>query len=389
MKIIIAPDSFKGSLSAVEVSEAIAQGVKKIYPNAVVEKVPMADGGEGTVECLVNATHGKIYEQEVLGPLAEPVLATFGILGDKSTAVIEMAAASGLPLVPLEKRDPLITTTYGTGQLIKYALDYGCRKMIVGIGGSATNDGGAGMVQALGVHLLDDNGKEIKFGGAELYRLKKIDISEIDKRIREASFLVASDVQNPLCGPTGASHIFGPQKGATEEMVKILDYSLSHFADIIKLDLGKDIKGIPGAGAAGGLGAGLIAFLDAELKPGIEIVIETVQLEQKLKDANLVITGEGEINISTIYGKTPVGVAKIAKKYHIPVVSVSALIDKSGLIVKEYGIDYVIKPEDPPLAMEFTKLKKMEVLSKTVAQFLRKHDGKFLTQGEQNNKEVK
>ena len=374
MKIVIAPDSFKGSLSAVEVSDAIAQGVKRVYSNAVIEKVPMADGGEGTVECLVNATHGKIYEQEVLGPLGEPVLATFGILGDKSTAVIEMAAASGLPLVPLEKRNPLITTTYGTGQLTKSALDHGCRKMIVGIGGSATNDGGAGMLQALGIHLLDDNDKEIKFGGAQLFRLNKIDISEIDERIREANFLVASDVQNPLCGPTGASHIFGPQKGATEEMTKILDDALSNFADIIKRDLGKDIKDIPGAGAAGGLGAGLMAFLDAELKPGIEIMIETVQLEQKLKDTDLVITGEGEINLSTIYGKTPVGVAKIAKKYHIPVVSVSALIDKSGLIVKEYGIDYLIKPENPSLAMEFTKLEKMEILTSTIAEFFVKND---------------
>jgi glycerate kinase len=374
MKIIIAPDSFKGSLSAAEVSDAIAQGVRQIYPDALVEKVPMADGGEGTVECLVNATQGKIYEQEVLGPLGEPVLATFGILGDKSTAVIEMAAASGLPLVPPEKRNPLITTTYGTGQLIKYALDYGCRKMIIGIGGSATNDGGAGMVQALGVHLLDDNGKEIEFGGVQLSRLNKIDTSEMDKRIKEANFLVASDVQNPLCGPTGASHIFGPQKGASKKMVKILDDALSHFADIIKRDLSKDIRGIPGAGAAGGLGAGLMAFLNAELKPGIELVIEAVQLEQKLKDADLVITGEGEISLSTIYGKTPVGVAKIAKKYYIPVVSVSALIDKSGLIVKEYGIDYLIKPENPSLAMEFSKSKKIEILSKTVAEFLEKHD---------------
>jgi glycerate kinase len=302
------------------------------------------------------------------------VLATFGILGDKSTAVIEMAAASGLPLVPPEKRNPLITTTYGTGQLIKYALDYGCRKMIIGIGGSATNDGGAGMVQALGVHLLDDNGKEIEFGGVQLSRLNKIDTSEMDKRIKEANFLVASDVQNPLCGPTGASHIFGPQKGASKKMVKILDDALSHFADIIKRDLSKDIRGIPGAGAAGGLGAGLMAFLNAELKPGIELVIEAVQLEQKLKDADLVITGEGEISLSTIYGKTPVGVAKIAKKYYIPVVSVSALIDKSGLIVKEYGIDYLIKPENPSLAMEFSKSKKIEILSKTVTEFLEKHD---------------
>ncbi len=372
MKIIIAPDSFKGSLSAIEVSEAIAQGVKQAYPDAIIEKVPMADGGEGTVECLVNATHGQIYQQEVIGPLEETVLAGFGILGDEITAVIEMASASGLPLVPPEKKNPLITTTFGTGQLIKAALDYKCRKMIIGIGGSATNDGGAGMVQALGIRLLDKNGHELGFGGAQLSRLDQIDISQIDERIEKTKFLVASDVQNPLCGPTGASNIYGPQKGATKEMIKILDHSLSHFADIIKRDLGKDIKDIPGAGAAGGLGAGLIAFLDAELKPGIDIVINTVNLAERMKGADLVITGEGEINGSTIYGKTPVGVAKIAKNYHIPVISISALIDKSGWIVKDYGIDYLIKPENPPLNMEYSKSRKMELLAKTIAQFLQR-----------------
>lgn len=374
MKIIIAPDSFKGSLSAIEVSEAIAQGVKQAYPDAIIEKVPMADGGEGTVECLVNATHGQIYQQEVIGPLEETVLAGFGILGDEITAVIEMASASGLPLVPPEKKNPLITTTFGTGQLIKAALDYKCRKMIIGIGGSATNDGGAGMVQALGIRLLDKNGHELGFGGAQLSLLDQIDISQIDERIEKTKFLVASDVQNPLCGPTGASNIYGPQKGATKEMIKILDHSLSHFADIIKRDLGKDIKDIPGAGAAGGLGAGLIAFLDAELKPGIDIVINTVNLAERMKGADLVITGEGEINGSTIYGKTPVGVAKIAKNYHIPVISISALIDKSGWIVKDYGIDYLIKPENPPLNMEYSKSRKMELLAKTIGQFLQETD---------------
>lgn len=373
MKIIVAPDSFKGSLTAIEVTEAIAEGVKRGYPEALVEKVPMADGGEGTVECLVNATGGKLYQREVIGPLGEPIMAEFGILGDEITAVLEMASASGLPLVPPEKRNPLITTTYGTGQLIKLALDYKCRKMIIGIGGSATNDGGAGMVQALGIKLLDKNEQELGFGGGELSRLNRIDISQIDQRIRKTEFLVASDVQNPLCGPTGASAIYGPQKGATEDMVRVLDEALLHFASVIKHDLGKKVKDIPGAGAAGGLGAGLIAFLGAELKPGIDIVISTVQLEEKMKDADLVITGEGEINESTIYGKTPVGVAKIAKKYHIPVVSISALINNSGLIVKEYGIDYLIKPENPPLNMEYPKSKKIQILTNTIAEFLLKN----------------
>jgi len=377
MKIVIAPDSFKGSLTAIEVSDAIEIGVKKAFPDSLVEKIPMADGGEGTVQCLVNATQGKLYDKEVVGPLGETVVASFGILGDQTTASIEMASASGLPLVPPDRKNPMITTTYGTGQLIKAALDHGCQKMIIGIGGSATNDGGAGMLQALGVQLLDKSGKEIGFGGEQLTKLAQIDISKIDPRIRDVKILVASDVQNPLCGDTGASRIYGPQKGATEEMIIALDAALSHYADIIKQDLGKNIKNIPGAGAAGGLGAGLIAFLDAELKPGIDIVINTVQLERIVQDADLVITGEGEINGSTIYGKTPIGVARVAKKFQIPVLSVSALIDDSGWIVKEHGIDYLIKPENPTMEIEFPQSRKIDLLSNTVLDFLRKN-GSFL-----------
>jgi len=377
MKIVIAPDSFKGSLTAIEVSDAIEIGVKKAFPDSLVEKIPMADGGEGTVQCLVNATQGKLYDKEVVGPLGETVVASFGILGDQTTASIEMASASGLPLVPPDRKNPMITTTYGTGQLIKAALDHGCQKMIIGIGGSATNDGGAGMLQALGVQLLDKSGKEIGFGGEQLTKLAQIDISKIDPRIRDVKILVASDVQNPLCGDTGASRIYGPQKGATEEMIIALDAALSHYADIIKQDLGKNIKNIPGAGAAGGLGAGLIAFLDAELKPGIDIVINTVQLERIVQDADLVITGEGEINGSTIYGKTPIGVARVAKKFQIPVLSVSALIDDSGWIVKEHGIDYLIKPENPTMEIEFPQSRKIDLLANTVSDFLRKN-GSFL-----------
>ena len=374
MKIVIAPDSFKSSLTAIEVSDALEKGVKKAYPNAQIEKIPMADGGEGTVQCLVNATQGKIYQKEVIGPLGEQVISSFGVLGDQNAAAIEMASASGLPLVPPEKKNPLITTTFGTGQLIKAALDHGCSTMIIGIGGSATNDGGAGMVQALGAYLLDNNEKEIGFGGSQLAKLNRIDISNMDERISKTKILVASDVQNPLCGPTGASRIYGPQKGATEEMIVTLDNALSHFADIINRDLGKDIKDIPGAGAAGGLGAGLIAFLNAELKPGIDIVINTVRLEEIVQDADLVITGEGEINGSTIYGKTPIGVARVAKKYQIPVVSVSALIDDSGWIVKEHGIDYLIKPENPTMEIEFPKSRKIELLANTISDFLRNNN---------------
>jgi len=239
MKIVIAPDSFKGSLTSVEVSDAIEQGIKEIFPQAEIVKIPMADGGDGTVKCLVNATGGEILKEKVTGPLGDEVLASYGILGDKKTAVIEMAEASGLTLVPEDRRNPLITTTYGTGQLIKFALDQGCRRMIIGIGGSATNDGGAGMVQALGVKLSDKDGEEIGFGGGELKKVFRIDTKYLDNRLSETKVLVASDVSNPLCGPKGASRVYGPQKGATPEIIEELDESLAHFAKIVKKDLNR------------------------------------------------------------------------------------------------------------------------------------------------------
>lgn len=372
MKIIVAPDSFKGSLTAVEVSDAIEQGIREIFLEAEIVKIPMADGGDGTVQCLVNATGGEILRKKVTGPLGDEVLASYGILGDKKTAVIEMAEASGLTLVPENKRNPLITTTYGTGQLIKAALDQGCRKMIIGIGGSATNDGGAGMVQALGVKLLDREGKEIGFGGGELRKIFRIDTKYLDNRLSETEVLIASDVSNPLCGPKGAARIYGPQKGATPEIIKQLDESLAHFAEVIKRDLHKDIKDIPGAGAAGGLGAGLIAFLDAELKPGIEIIIEIVKLEQAIKDADLVITGEGKIDSQTIYGKAPIGVAKIAKKYNIPVIAVAAIIGDDADIVHQYGISTLLKISEPPIGLAEPKPKKVQLIKKCIKQFLEK-----------------
>jgi len=372
MKIIVAPDSFKGSLTAVEVSDAIGQGVREIFPEAEIVKIPMADGGDGTVQCLVNATGGEILREKVKDPLGNEVLASYGILGDKKTAVIEMAEASGLTLVPENKRNPLITTTYGTGQLIKAALDQGCRKMIIGIGGSATNDGGAGMVQALGVKLLDKDEEEVGFGGGELKNITKIDINYMDERLSNTKVLVASDVSNPLCGPKGASWIYGPQKGATPEIIEELDESLAHFAEIVKRDLNKDVKDIPGAGAAGGLGASLMAFLNAELKPGIDIVIEIVKLEQAIKDADLVITGEGKIDSQTIYGKAPIGVAKIAKKYNIPVIAVAAIIGDDADIVHQYGIDNLIKVSEPPMSLTEPKSKKVRLIKKSVAQFLKR-----------------
>jgi len=377
MKIVVAPDSFKGSLTAVEVSDAIEQGVREIFPEAKIVKIPMADGGDGTVQCLVNATGGEIIRKKVTDPLGNEVLASYGILGDKRTAVIEMAEASGLTLVPENKRDPLITTTYGTGQLIKSALDQGCRKMIIGIGGSATNDGGAGMVQTLGVKLLDKDGEEIGFGGGELKKVFRIDTKYLDNRLSETKVLIASDVSNPLCGSKGAARIYGPQKGATPEIIEELDESLGHFAEIIKRDLNKDIKDIPGAGAAGGLGASLMAFLNAELRPGIEIIIEIVKLEQTIKDADLVITGEGKIDSQTIYGKAPIGVAKIAKKYDIPVIAVAAIIGDDADIVHQHGIDNLIKVSEPPMSLTEPKSKKVWLIKKSIKQFLERKKEAF------------
>lgn len=349
MKIIIAPDSFKGNLSALEVAKLIEKGIRRVYPKVKIVKVPMADGGEGTVRSLVDATKGRIIRKEVTGPLSRKVKASYGILGDGKTAIIEMASASGLPLVPKSKRNPLLTTTYGTGELIKAALDRGCRKIIVGIGGSATVDGGAGMAQALGVRLLDKKGREIGFGGGALQNLEKIDISKLDGRIRKIKVLVASDVDNPLTGPKGAARVYAPQKGASPSMVKRLEKNLKRYASIIKRDLKKDIKNISGTGAAGGLGAGLIAFLDAKIRLGVNIVIETVRLEKHLKDADLVITGEGKMDSQTIYGKTPIGVAKLAKRYNIPIVAVVGEVGKGVEKVYKHGIDGIMTTTPYPM----------------------------------------
>lgn len=351
MKIVIAPDSFKESLSALQVANAIEKGFRDIFPEAEYVKIPMADGGEGTVQALVDATGGKIVEKQVTGPLGEPVNAFFGLLGDGKTAVIEMAAASGLHLVPHKKRNPLIATTRGTGELIRAALDYGVTHMIIGIGGSATNDGGAGMVQALGGRLLDGDGQELAFGGGSLSRLAKIDISQLDPRLKHVRVEVACDVDNPLTGPQGASAVFGPQKGATPDMVRQLDENLQRYAEVIEQTLGKQVN-VPGAGAAGGLGAGLLAFLDAELKRGIDIVLEAVQFDRKVAGASLVITGEGRIDGQTIYGKTPVGVAKAAKKHRVPVIALAGSLSDDSDIVLQHGIDalYSIVPGVIPLS---------------------------------------
>jgi glycerate 2-kinase len=351
MKIVIAPDSFKGSVTALQAAEAIESGLRRVFPDAQIDSVPMADGGEGTVQSLVDATGGQIFTERVSDPLGTDVEAKYGVLGDGVTAVIEMAAASGLTLVPRDKRNPLVTTTYGTGQLIRAALDRGCRKLIIGIGGSATNDGGAGMAQALGARLLNAAGEPISSGGRGLTELETIDISELDPRIAETTTVVACDVNNPLTGPRGASHVYGPQKGATPEMVKALDANLARYDKILQRDLGVSVGNVPGAGAAGGLGAGLMAFLNAELKSGVEIVINAVQLEKRLSGADLVITGEGQINFQTVFGKTPVGVAKTAKLHGIPVIAIAGSIGEGADDVYAAGIDAIldIVPEPMPL----------------------------------------
>lgn len=352
MNIIIAPDSFKESLSSFEVAKAFESGFKEVIPEANFTKIPIADGGEGTVEALVMATGGQIISTNVIGPLGNEVESFYGVCGDGKTVVIEMAASSGLDLVPKELRNPLVTTSFGTGQLIKTALDEGFRKFIIGIGGSATNDAGAGMLQALGVKLLDNNGEEIGYGGGSLAKLSTIDLSELDSRINESTIDVACDVTNPLTGPTGASTVFGPQKGASPQMVEVLDKCLKHFANKVLSDLNKDFENDNGAGAAGGMGYALKGFLNAKLLPGVEIVIEQTNLRELVKDANLVITGEGRIDGQSIFGKAPVGIAKVAKENGVPVIAIAGSLGSDAKVVREHGINAVFSVVNGPCTLE-------------------------------------
>ncbi|EDK07257.1 TPA: glycerate kinase [Haemophilus influenzae] len=341
MKFVIAPDSFKESLTALEVATAIETGFKRVFPDADYVKLPMADGGEGTVQSLVDATQGKLIECEVTAPLGDKVKSFFGLSGDGKTAIIEMAAASGLHLVPTEKRNPLLTTSYGTGELIKLALDLGVESFILGIGGSATNDGGVGMLQALGMQCLDSQDKPIGFGGAELANIVKIDVQQLDPRLQQVHIEVACDVNNPLCGECGASAIFGPQKGATPEMVKQLDAALSHFAEIAERDCGKQIRDQAGAGADGGMGGGLLLLPSVQLKAGIQIVLDRLHLIDYVKDADVVITGEGRIDAQSIMGKTPIGVARTAKQFNKPVIAIAGCLREDYDVVFDHGIDAV------------------------------------------------
>ncbi|QUI24185.1 glycerate kinase [Vallitalea pronyensis] len=373
MNIFVAPDSFKGSVSAIRYCEIAKKAILNIYPEATIVTCPLADGGEGTVEALVHNTQGTIEHTNVTGPLGETVDAKYGILGDNITAVIEMASASGLPLVPDNQRNPLYTTTYGTGELIKAVLDKGCTKIILGIGGSATNDGGAGMLEALGFRLLDKHGTVIGRGAIGLKDLHTIDMSACDARLQNVEFLVACDVNNPLCGKQGASYIYGPQKGALQEDLPRLDSYLEHYAQMIQSELGKDVKDVPGAGAAGGLGAGLLAFMDASLQPGFDIIRDSISLDQYFHDYDfdLVITGEGEINYQTVHGKLPVGVATVAKKYHVPVIGVVGSIGKDAHLVYEKGIDTLFSIVDGPRDLTYAMEHGEELLYQTIERVMR------------------
>ncbi|TMC66583.1 MAG: glycerate kinase [Chloroflexota bacterium] len=344
MRIVIAPNAFKGSLSALEAATAIGEGIRNAVPDAELVLVPIADGGDGTVDALVAATQGERRTLRVRGPLGDPVDAEYGLIDGGSTAVIEMAKAAGLALVLKDKRDPRITTTYGVGELLQHAYDAGARHFVVGIGGSATNDGGAGMAQALGYHLLDERGLELPPGGLALKRLARIHVGGVHATWKQAEVEVACDVTNPLTGPRGASAVYGPQKGATPEMVAELDAALHHFAEIIRRDLGVDVEPLPGAGAAGGLGAGLVAFLGARLGPGAEMVMEALHLDERLTGAQLVITGEGRIDSQTArFGKGPAAVAHHAKNAGIPVVAIGGSIaDETELRLLFDGLEATV-----------------------------------------------
>lgn len=371
MKIVIAPDSFKESLSAEKVCQAVAQGIQKVHPKAKIISVPMADGGEGTMSAIVKSAQGKIKKCSVSAPLGNKLTALYGVIENGQTGIIEMAEASGLTLVPPQKRNPMVTNSYGTGEMVRDALSRGCKKIILTLGGVATNDAGVGMAQALGYRFIDRNGKEIPRGAKGLESLFKIDASKIHPQIRKAKFIAACDVKNPLCGAKGSAAVYGPQKGATSKMVKEIDAALRHFSKIVERDLGIKILNLKGAGAAGGAGAGAVAFLNAELKSGIEIVIDATKLEKKVRGADLVITGEGKIDGQTIFGKTVSGVAKVAKKFRIPVIAFCGKIGAGAEKVHSIGIDAIFSIANGPITYEESLKNAEKLLAQTAEEVMR------------------
>lgn len=371
MRILIAPNAFKGSISAYDAAKAIEEGIRRVMPDADCILLPIADGGDGTAEVLVHGTGGRFINAKVLNPLGRSIATTFALLSDGSTAMIEMANASGLRLITAAERNPLITTTYGTGQLMRAALNIGARKIIIGLGGSATVDGGAGMAQALGARLLDAQGEEIGYGGGSLTNLHAIDLSGLDPRLRECEIIAACDVDNPLVGEHGSAAVFGPQKGATPDMVTQLDANLAHFAHIIQRDLGVDVLRIPGGGAAGGIAAGLIAFCGARLYPGTDLVLDTMALDDHLQGVDLVITGEGRIDGQTAHGKAPVGVALRAKRYGIPVVALAGGIGDGAEALYAHGIDAVMPIVARPMPLEEAMQEARTLLRDTAERLIR------------------
>ncbi|KTT66007.1 glycerate kinase [Pseudomonas oryzihabitans] len=366
MKIVIAPDSFKESLSAAGVASALARGLRQALPQAELVERPLGDGGEGTLDAVLAASGGEVRQAQVTGPLGEPVKARWGWLAEQRTAFVEMASASGLELVPKARRDVLAATSRGTGELLRAALDAGAERLVLAIGGSATNDGGAGLLQALGVRLLDEQGQELVPGGAALAQLGRIELTDLHPRLAEVEMVIAADVDNPLCGPQGASHIFGPQKGASPDQVRQLDAALAHFATITAATLERDVREQPGAGAAGGVGFAALAFLQATFRPGIEVVAELVGLEAALQDADLALTGEGRLDGQTLRGKTPAGVLRLARRHGVPVVAVAGSLGDGYDALYDQGLTAAFSLVPGPLSLD-EALTQAEVLLERTA----------------------
>lgn len=352
MKIVVAPDSFKESLSATAVAKNIAIGIRKVLPEATLVEIPISDGGEGLLEALIEPLDGTLKNVYVKDPLMRNITAPYGILKDGKTAIIEMAMASGMELLNDDEKNPMVTSTFGTGLLIKDALDQGCTKIIIGLGGSATNDGGMGMIKALGGKFLDEQGNAIDEGGGAIENLKHIDISNLDKRLSNCEIIAACDVSNPLTGPNGSAMVFGAQKGANEEQQLQLDKNLILYAQTIKSDLGIEVNAIPGAGAAGGMGAAIAGFFNGKLVPGIDLIMDTLNLDEHIKDADWVITGEGKIDHQTINGKTVSGIAKMASKYSVPVIAIAGKVDSNLDELYNIGVTATFSIANQPMTLQ-------------------------------------
>jgi len=370
MKVVIAPDSFKGCLNALEVAFALRRGVQQVYPDCDIELIPMADGGEGTVEAILCAVRGETIKIQVTDPLGRSIEAMYALIDEGETALIEMASASGLTLLSLQERNPRVTSTHGTGMLIKDALDRGVKKILLGIGGSATNDGGAGLAVALGVKFLDAQGDELAQGGAALAKLVTLDMSGLDSRLAKVQIEVACDVQNPLCGPEGASAVYGPQKGANLEDIRVMDSALNNFGKVLSSVSNRNLLELAGGGAAGGLGAGVVGFLEAKLRPGSQMVLDVAKADEKIKHADLVLTGEGRTDFQTAYGKVPVGVAALAQRYSVPVLCISGAVEGSPDFLADVGVATCFSVAEGPATLDEAFLKAKDQLERAAWRIL-------------------